>query len=1476
MKNIKIAYCKIFPSIGIARVGDSTNPNENGGWFIAPEFENEERPEGFSFRDADGKIKKQGAKFRIYAFDSDDNPIGEITNHEAEITWKVELANKKASWFFFDGTEKALNVFMGNEDGDKLPRGFRNPHIGKMEFDKKSKKHFPNDERKKMLEIHGSNILIVQNVKEEPIIEGYKISGKFKEVISVELGELKTDSKGRLIVLGGNGHSDAIDENGNSIKERRWIRNYANNSDWFDDVSDGPVTATVKIKNTEESIEVRDGAWVVVAPPDFAPDVKNIVTLYDVMEEVAWRNESLINKSTPNIKLPENVNFDLDIKPVLKSMHSQRWVNGRALKGHGTGKTGDFQDRDSEKVKKGGIDPDILIKELSPKSADEDSPKGRMIREKIVDHLRQPAYSFFVNGKFKENKYGESQIINQAKSMFMPPLSGDEGDIVDNDPSTWLSLTYLQYERFCNWKKNPYARNEVIEEVNPIKMETDCLTKTVLSNCAGGAFFPGIEMTCISRVPSLYKEAFRINHQLSEAGDMTKYMALPWQADFWECQQHWWPAQRPDDVITDEDFNEIFNKFTQDVGNNYEMVLFNRKRWDRGLTSKERPSPEYLLNRLLPIPTFKKLKDEVLNEEEKKALINKIKIDDYIDLISGITFEYSDDHTFINWFDFDGLGGDFSENKYRKRGVFTRLIASIDTANLPSPWRLQYLFQELMDNYSGLYFSFVLPSPETAFARSAREDKKAKSFFEIPFKSVKVGEKSLLSEGIKSYYDFRQEWSYIKSKNNELAKAIIDEYIEQVNSMLTSSIHNTLTKFKLAYEEKLNKQLKKEGKSGKSILLLDFIEGLSQSVSTIEEQEYLYSDFTENNPKYHIIRAVQMIEMASDYLYSVSSSFAGDMGMVNGWNNLGFVTSRKVKWIGFDQKPKENMIQYEQDRTKYDGLTFRDYFYILMNLQEFPDFHPYAKKIAQNILTQAQGVIDEIGIDDSDHPEAFVPYSREAFNAKMEEIYEILKKQAAGALGWRDSRNREARVRRIYDSAVFNQTDGSWLRYISNTGKSDKINALLFEVWSDEIGNGNPYLHHGNLYTNLLQSLGIYLAPLNSRNYADNPEIHESRFIGAVFQLAISLHTEEFYSELIGMTLFLEWEVLSLVSGIKGLDYLGIDSHFWQMHVGIDNATHGHGAKAKEAVELYLDKVLKESGTDAMQEEWKRIWRGFVAFAVASGNAGYFGDDLDQSRKHPGNPQSEIIDLIKRKAHYGGLNHSGKNLGGHRLNDLFDEPEIFVEELANSSYVVPGKPEQSKLLNHLTTYEGPMYKVFDEKDLKLWEKWILWLGKEGETEKNKAYQSKAKSMYLLLHELKEVARGIDGHKSHGIVKIENVNGNDKFKVNKIATYFENGSIDELMNEFKSNLNNGWVTPYYPDKSPLITELAKGNRPMGAILDKRFPNIGNQIGRLIILKWIEAGCPLVGKEDEMIEKEPPTECWNGKVLLVQQKGMGAVH
>jgi L-lysine epsilon oxidase-like protein len=64
---VTITRCKIHPAIGIARVGDSPDKD-----FIGPERPGRhDPPEGGHYKDAAGRIKRQAARFRIFAYDED-------------------------------------------------------------------------------------------------------------------------------------------------------------------------------------------------------------------------------------------------------------------------------------------------------------------------------------------------------------------------------------------------------------------------------------------------------------------------------------------------------------------------------------------------------------------------------------------------------------------------------------------------------------------------------------------------------------------------------------------------------------------------------------------------------------------------------------------------------------------------------------------------------------------------------------------------------------------------------------------------------------------------------------------------------------------------------------------------------------------------------------------------------------------------------------------------------------------------------------------------------------------------------------------------------------------------------------------------------------------------------------------------------------------------------------------------------------
>src|SRR6185369_13010800 len=95
-------HFRIHPAIGAARMGNSPehfigaeSPGVPGNIDDEAKFK--------SFRDSQGRILRQGARFRVFEYVRDENGAlfnpreVEIGKGIAEIQWRVHLANRKAS-----------------------------------------------------------------------------------------------------------------------------------------------------------------------------------------------------------------------------------------------------------------------------------------------------------------------------------------------------------------------------------------------------------------------------------------------------------------------------------------------------------------------------------------------------------------------------------------------------------------------------------------------------------------------------------------------------------------------------------------------------------------------------------------------------------------------------------------------------------------------------------------------------------------------------------------------------------------------------------------------------------------------------------------------------------------------------------------------------------------------------------------------------------------------------------------------------------------------------------------------------------------------------------------------------------------------------------------------------------------------------------------------------------------------------------
>ena len=82
------------------------------------------------------------------------------------------------------------------------------------------------------------------------------------------------------------------------------------------------MTAAIKLTPTSAVQAAGGGAWVVVAPPDYAPRIDGVITLYDVLRQLAIDHFGAPAPGTPS--------FDRDIAPILQRVHRLRFVHDDA------------------------------------------------------------------------------------------------------------------------------------------------------------------------------------------------------------------------------------------------------------------------------------------------------------------------------------------------------------------------------------------------------------------------------------------------------------------------------------------------------------------------------------------------------------------------------------------------------------------------------------------------------------------------------------------------------------------------------------------------------------------------------------------------------------------------------------------------------------------------------------------------------------------------------------------------------------------------------------------------------------------------------------------------------------------------------------------------------------------------------------------------------------------------------------------
>jgi hypothetical protein len=374
------------------------------------------------------------------------------------------------------------------------------------------------------------------------------------------------------------------------------LTTFANNTGWYDDTSDGPVSAKVKIGGRSIPVE---SAWVVTGPPNYSPDLVTPQTMYDVIANAL--SGSLLPKP---IGPPS---FTKDILPVFEQFNQAQWVNFGFFVQFGWLGPNDF------------LRPEVLKKLATPPQGDND-PFAEM-RRQIFYSMRSP-YS------------------TEFEPLQWPPIYGDAFGNYDNPPvpQVGFAFTDIIYNNLEQWMQGNFEgdyppRHRHPKSFNDVDLveQPATLDKAALHWCMGGPFHPGCEMTWPMRIPFMYNAPFRLRQRpanlpdpdygefLTQAtvmapggplsasgpGDISKWMAVPWQTDTASCRAGYsgtpfppdpyiptfWPSRVPNNILPEDKYKIVIN--TRKPLDERIDAFYQRPNWLRSL-GLDRPYVEQI------------------------------------------------------------------------------------------------------------------------------------------------------------------------------------------------------------------------------------------------------------------------------------------------------------------------------------------------------------------------------------------------------------------------------------------------------------------------------------------------------------------------------------------------------------------------------------------------------------------------------------------------------------------------------------------------------------------------------------------------------------------------------------------------------------------------------------------------------------------------------------------------------------------
>ena len=550
----------IHPAVGVARVGNSPDgfylaPEATGGLPLACDPDgNETGGPVRTFKDGLGRIQRQAARFRVFRYDeAAPGAPEEVTLDTPGVSgmqWTVHLANKKAAWYDF---VPLLGDVMLSPENTYAKQGVPLRNAGATD-----RRTLLIDPGPRTVDGRGRRAGFTREEAGDYPFVRFPPTPQQGHAIRT-LGELRTDAAGRLLVLGAFGHAGGDTS----------ISGFGGADTWHDDIADGPANCRLRLA---DGTVVDLQAWVVVGSPKFAPELVNLVTLDDIALDVAVRFQNLVPEmcrrapgtaeyAPGTFRSDYVVDFERDIAPIIRRPLDYVWVaNVPSMVA-------------------------FAAPEFDPRDGSE---ANRPRREAYARYFRRPGWG-------PDSQRNDLFLQDAGGGGLFPlmPLNSGSNSVRTNPwIDKFLTLTDTQYFMLQQWAAGRFR-------VGPPRElpQVHALDRAALGNCVGSPMCPGIEVTWSTRNPNIYGAPYRIlqahdegyyrSHGLDpardetsgggcEPGDLTKRMAIPWQADFFNCTAqfvnftdpavnkdenlvpvpptyyaYWWPPQSPMYVVAD-------------------------------------------------------------------------------------------------------------------------------------------------------------------------------------------------------------------------------------------------------------------------------------------------------------------------------------------------------------------------------------------------------------------------------------------------------------------------------------------------------------------------------------------------------------------------------------------------------------------------------------------------------------------------------------------------------------------------------------------------------------------------------------------------------------------------------------------------------------------------------------------------------------------------------------------------------------